>query len=177
MLKRCLFFIAMFYTATVSGEPFVIHDAGRGVSTAPFQKLFSQDDVRDFRQSWIFGDLPDADISEAPAPPEVYPLTTTHMTPKRIDQPIEGYYPRMFFPVCIVGDDDLSIEWVERNRRYLAESGAQCFLVSAASAESAEPVLRLLDGIMVYPGNGDAIAQYFKVDHYPILITDRYASQ
>jgi integrating conjugative element protein (TIGR03765 family) len=169
--------MASLCTTMVLAEPFVIYDSGIGLSTAPYKKLFSQDDVRDFRQSWIFGELPNSGISEISAPPEVYPLKTTLMHPKRIDQPIEGYYPRMFFPICIVGDDELSLSWVERNRQYLAESGAQCFLVSAESAASAEPVLRLLDGILVYPGNGDAISQYFKIEHYPILITDRYASQ
>ncbi|MGD9171833.1 MAG: integrating conjugative element protein [Candidatus Thiodiazotropha sp.] len=176
-MKYWLLLLSIFYIHASTAEPLVIHDSGIGISTAPYKKLFSQDNIMDFRHSWIFGDLPEADIASQPVPPNVYPITTTLMTPKRLTQSIEAYFPRMVFPICIVGDDELSHDWVKRNRRILAESGAQCFLVSASSAESADPILRLLDGILVYPGNGDAIAQYFKIKHYPVLINDRYASQ
>lgn len=176
-MKFLLFLSTLFYVATAQAEPLVIHDSGSGISTAPYKQLFSNDDIRDFRDSWIFGDLPEPDVAKTPPPKPVYPLSTTRLSSKRLDKPLEGYYPRMLFPVCVVGDDDLSLEWVERNRQQLAESSAQCFLVSAQSAETAAPILRLLEGILVYPANGDAIADYFGIRHYPILITDRYASQ
>ncbi len=158
-------------------EPLVIHDSGMGVSTAPYKGLFNNDDIRDFRDSWIFGDLPDQDAGKQARPDPVYPITTTKLTPKRMTQAQEGYFPRMLFPICVVGDDELSLDWVERNRQHLAQSGAQCFVVSARSAESVAPLMRLLDGILTYPANGDALADYFGIKHYPVLITDRYASQ
>jgi len=169
--------LATFCVGFAQAEPQIIHDSGLGVPTVPYKSLFSNDDVRDLRDSWIFGELPEPDPAGRAVPMDIYPITTERLTPKRFEQPLEGYFPRMLFPVCVVGDDELSLQWVKRNRRYLAESGAQCFLVSAGSAESVAPVLRLLKGIVVYPANGDAIADYFKIKHYPVLITDRYASQ
>lgn len=176
-LSSRLLLLTTFCVGFAQAEPLIIHDSGVGVATAPYKLLFNNDDVRDLRDSWIFGELPEADPVAQAGPVEIYPITTARLTPKRFEQPIEGYFPRMLFPVCVVGDDDLSLQWVKRNRRHLAESGAQCFLVSARSAESVAPLLRLLKGIVVYPANGDAIADYFKIEHYPLLITDRYASQ
>lgn len=178
MLSRCLLLLVLSLSSGFArAEPLVIYDSGRGVATASYKQVFNNDDIRDFRDSWIFGDLPKPDQPDEPATIKVYPITTTRLTPKRMEKPLEGYFPRMLFPVCVVGDDALSLEWLERNRRHLADTGAQCFIVSARSAETAEPLLRLLEGIVVYPANGDALADYFKIQHYPVLITDRYATQ
>jgi integrating conjugative element protein (TIGR03765 family) len=159
-------------------QPYVIFDSGMGVSTAPYQGLFNSDSIQDLSDSWVFGELPaqDTDAQGKPEKP-IYPITTTKLTAKRMDQPLEGYFPRLIFPVCIVGDDELSLTWLERNREHLGQSGAHCFVVSARSAQSAAPLIELLQGIPSYPANGDAIADYFGIKHYPVLITDRYASQ
>ena len=54
---------------------------------------------------------------------------------------------------------------------------AQCLLVAAETAEEARALLRLAQGLSIYPAHGDAIAEHFKIQHYPVLITDRYVTQ
>jgi integrating conjugative element protein (TIGR03765 family) len=167
----------MLIPGLVLAEPYVIFDSGMGISTASYKGLFNNDNISDIRDSWVFGQLPVLEADDKEKSVNIYPINTTKLTPKRLDQPQEGYFPRLLYPICVVGDDELSLAWLERNREHLGQAGAQCFIVSAYSAESAAPLIELLSGIPSYPADGDAIADYFGIKHYPVLITDRYASQ
>lgn len=156
-------------------EPLVIYDNGSGISTRTYTQLFSGVDIPDFRESWLFNELPSK--KKAVPPKSFFPLKTKKLTPARIEQERERYFPKMLFPICIIGTDELSLTWIEQNRVRLAEMNAQCLLVSAASKEAAAPILALAKGLLVYPADGDAVADYFQLDHYPVLITERYISQ
>ena len=83
----------------------------------------------------------------------------------------------MIYPICVIGTDDLSVAWVTRNLQTLVEMNAQCLLVAAESEAQARALLELAPGLSIHPAHGDAIADYFKIAHYPVLITDRYISQ
>ena len=164
-------------SSLVQAEPLVIYDAGKGVPTAPYLSLFTTGEtVPDFRQTWVFQELPEEHADKAtPAP--TFPIRTTRLTPKRLTVEQEGYFPNMLFPLCVIGTDELSKAWLERNLRPLLEMQAQCLLVSAETPEEASELVAIAPGLVIYPANGDAIADYFKIAHYPVLITDRYVSQ
>lgn len=157
-------------------EPFVIYDAGLGVSTAPYTQLFSGEEIPDFRDSWLFQDLPEAE-STLPTPMRSFPITTRKLTPRRITEEKATYFAVMAYPICVVGTDDLSREWLTRNFQQLIKMNAQCLLVSAKSKADAHSLLQLTQGLSVYPANGDTIAETFKIAHYPVLITHRTISQ
>jgi integrating conjugative element protein (TIGR03765 family) len=178
MLKWLLVVLPLFSRIALA-EPYVIFDSGMGVSTDPYKGLFNTLNTQNIGDSWIFKEIPeqDKDTDQDKAVKNLYPITTTKLMPKKIDQPLEKYFPRMPFPICIVGDDEISVSWLERNRHHLGQTGAQCFVVSAHSAETAAPLNKLLTGIPSYPANGDAIAEHFGIKYYPVLITDRYATQ
>jgi integrating conjugative element protein (TIGR03765 family) len=159
-------------------EPRVIYDAGRGVATDRYLTLFSASQMpefRDFSQSWLFQEMPakTAPVKE----PDLFPIRTRRLTPQRLYQEQESYFALMPYPVCVVGTDPLSRAWLKRNLGQLVAMDAQCLLVAAETAEEAQELLSLTQGLMVYPANGDAIAEYFKIQHYPVLISDRYVTQ
>jgi integrating conjugative element protein (TIGR03765 family) len=167
--------------SSVGAEPVVIYDSGQAKSTYPYRQLFGPmtGESQKIQDSWIFGELPKEEASDS-ARQDIdwsFPLVTKKMTAKRMDKPIDGYFPRMMFPVCVLGDDSLSLEWLRRNRDNLVSINAQCFIVSATNSETVKPLLHLLEGIIAYPANGDVISDYFKVSYYPVLITERHASQ
>ena len=157
-------------------EPTVIYDAGLGVSTASYTQLFSGEEIPDFRDSWLFKELPEADAA-VPTPSSTFPITTTKLTPRRITEEQATYFAVMAYPICVIGTDDLSREWLTRNLQPLIEMNAQCLLVSAESEADARSLLQLAQGLSVYPAHGDAIAETFKIEHYPVLITHRTISQ
>ncbi len=166
----------MLIGSLAQAEPFIIYDAGQGVSTALYTQLFSGEPIPDFRDSWLFKALPQSDTAEV-TPEPTFPITTSRLTPKRLTQAQDSYFAAMIYPICVIGTDALSREWVMRNRQPLVEMNAQCLLVSAESEGAARELLALAPGLAIYPAQGDAIAAHFKIAHYPVLITDRTISQ
>ena len=164
--------------ALAQAEPRVIYDSGQGVSTKTYVALFTTAEVpefRDFSQSWLFQDLP---AQSAPAKEsDIFPIRTRRLTPQRLYQEQESYFALLPYPVCVVGTDPLSRAWLSRNLKQLVAMDAQCLLVAAETAEEARALVSLAQGLMVYPANGDAIAETFKIQHYPVLITERYVTQ
>jgi integrating conjugative element protein (TIGR03765 family) len=175
-VRLLLVFLLCTFSAWIHAEPLVIYDSGQGVSTAPYKALFTGGEMPDFRNSWLFKELPQADATGS-SPEKTFPIRTTRLTPRRLTQEKESYFALMAFPICVIGTDELSKQWLSRNLQHLIEMNAQCLLVSAESAEEASELLELAQGLQIYPAHGDAIADYFKIEHYPVLITDRYVSQ
>ncbi len=176
MKRRVLAIILTLCFSLAHAQPFVIYDTGRGVSTASYTQLFSGEEIPDFKDSWLFNTLPAADAA-GPTPQSTFPITTTRLSPRRITEEKETYFAVIAFPLCVIGTDDLSRLWLERNLHHLVAMNAHCLLVSAESAEDARSLLELTKGLAVYPAHGDAIADYFKIEHYPVLITQRTISQ
>ncbi|MEN8168117.1 MAG: PFL_4695 family integrating conjugative element protein [Pseudomonadota bacterium] len=166
----------LLFGSQVQAEPLVIYDAGQGVSIARYKTLFSAGETPDFRNSWLFKELPEADAA-GPTPEKTFPIRTSRLTPRRLTRERESYFAAMIYPICVIGTDDLSKAWIMRNLQPLIEMNAQCLLVAAESGEEARELLKLAQGLAIFPAHGDAIAEYFKIEHYPVLITDRYVSQ
>lgn len=162
---------------TVNAEPHVIYDSGTAIPTSKYEALLSGETMPDFRDTWIFKEMPGA-IREVDKPPkEMFPITTSLLTPKITNINKEVYFSLMAFPICIVGADSLSIEWIKKNKRHLVKNSAHCMLVEAKDLESAQELMKVMKGILVFPADGDVIAKYFKIKHYPVFITERYISQ
>jgi len=169
-------FITLFFNSVHAG-PQVIYDSGTAISTAKYEALLSGEQMPDFRDTWIFKEMPGA-IREVDKPPkEMFPITTSLLTPKVTNVNKEVYFSLMAFPICVVGADELSIAWIKKNKRHLVKNSAHCMLVEAKDLESAQELMTVMKGILVFPADGDVIAKYFKIKHYPVFITERYISQ
>lgn len=177
MLRLIIILIFSFFLlpSFVVAEPEIIFDTGRTTSTMPYRKMLTDSQVPDFGESWFLNKMPK---SSDPKNPETwFPITTTRMSPKRLENESEIYLTQLPVPICIIGTDELSIEWLRLNIKHLIEINAQCWLVQANHIDEVKMLSKILKSVSITPANGDAISRYFKIKHYPVLITDRYVYQ
>ncbi len=176
MSIRILYFTVLFSTTnSLTAEPEIIFDSGRTVLTDSYRKMLTDSQVPDFGESWFLNKKPG---KVDPGNPETwFPIITKRMTPEIIDKEKDVYLSQLKAPVCVIGTDDLSMEWAERNQRNLKKMKAQCWLVQANNIKEVRKIGEILKNVPITPANGDAISRYFKIKHYPVLITNRYISQ
>lgn len=160
-------------------EPVVIYDSGNTVSSDKYTNFFSTDIQPDFiKDGWVFNAEPKPDVeTEAPDSTLAFPVRTTKLTPARIESSKAQYIASLPGPMCIVGSDPLSKKWIRRNYKALRQSNAMCIIVQANSESDAHELAMMLSGLLVNLGDGDTLADYFKIEHYPVLITERSISQ
>lgn len=169
--------VAFLFSATdiFASEPQVIYDSGSAVSTDRYAEILKDVRVPDFGKSWIFGNI--QQIQDSPSDPTIWlPLKTTKMTPGFIKEDIHVNY-HMDEPVCIVGSDEVSRRWIVRMVEQLKKMNATCWIVQANDIHDYSDIDTLLNGVLLMPAEGDAIADFFHITHYPVIINQRYITQ
>jgi integrating conjugative element protein (TIGR03765 family) len=91
-------------------------------------------------------------------------LSPGHATPRKARFDL----PR---PVCVLGADPASLQWVEAMRESLIQMNAICWLVAAESLGDLKRVNAATPGLSVLPFKGEVLVQKFGLTHYPALIT------
>jgi len=81
---------------------------------------------------------------------------------------IEAPGLRSFF---VVGDDEVSANWLHRNAASLRERGAVGLVVNVETVETLNRLRTLAPGIPLSPVSGDDLAERLGLHHYPALIT------
>lgn len=163
----------------ISAEPTVIFDQG-GVSTETYRQILQPPTkVPDFGGQWVQTYSPL--IQRNPENLSLWlPLSTSRLTPKRL---ADGYEKEVHFadldaPICIIGSDELSLHWIKLHLDNLARLKARCWLVQADDFDAFRTVSTLLQGrVLMTPADGDMIADFFGIRHYPVFIDQRYISQ
>ncbi|VVM79438.1 hypothetical protein PS663_02240 [Pseudomonas fluorescens] len=74
-------------------------------------------------------------------------------------------------PLFLVGDDELSRNWLSQRRDQLQQLHAVGIVVNVASAERFAEVQRWADGLQMVPAPSNDLAQRLGIKHYPLLIT------
>lgn len=144
----------------------VILDTGEGQPTAPYLERIEQE--------------PDSD--QAPPRPPVNDALT-HMLPVEPSRlrvaPLRGepstevlerlqHLPR---PLCLVGSDEQSMNWLAHHREALRQAGAVCMLVQAGTRKDLERVRDVARDIPVQVAHGDDLAARLQLEVYPVLIS------
>lgn len=80
-------------------------------------------------------------------------------------------------PLCLIGYDDYSLAWLQKNREVLARYNAVCFVMSATSLNQIKRIKDVAGDVIVQPVSGEQIALDFKVPAYPALIFDGWVVQ
>ncbi len=160
----------------VYAEPRIILDRG-GVSTEPYRRVLENTEVPDFGGEWVQTYSPR--IQKDPQNPSVWlPLRSDKLSPAKIEVVQEVYYSTLESPICIIGSDPLSLRWLKTNLQNLIDVKARCWLVQAKNFNDFSTVSKLLNGrVLMTPADGDAVAGFFKIKHYPVIIDQRYISQ
>ena len=173
VISICLILFGL-YIEGANAEPIVILDDG-GVSTEPYRRVLQSDEVPDFGGLWVQANL--SRIQQDPDNPDVWLPLTTRMTPARIDVE-QAVNFNLDAPVCVIGSDPLSLHWIRQNLDKLVQVKARCWLVQARDFQAFSAVSQALQGrVMMTPADGDIVADYFGLSHYPVVIDQRYISQ
>ncbi|EGJ6191144.1 integrating conjugative element protein [Escherichia coli] len=74
----------------------------------------------------------------------------------------------------LIGDDDLSREWLKANAGALAEQHAAGMIVNVTDMDA---MRELAPGVSLAPASGSELARRLQIAHYPVLITDTGLTQ
>ncbi|WP_408326293.1 integrating conjugative element protein [Paraburkholderia agricolaris] len=173
--RRRLGLIAIYAISLASGCPnawpteiqrtlTVIEDRG-GASALPYYRALNL--------------LPDAsDTPPASAPSVIpHPATESDMLPVRSALLSPGdVTPRLIRapglrPVFVVGDDPLSLAWLQRRAGTLRDLNAIGLVVHVDTRTALDSMRRLVPGLQLSPTPADDLAQRLGLRHYPALIT------
>ena len=174
-----IIFVAALLSVSVFAEPEIIVDEG-GVSTNTYRQILQPPvTVPDFGGLWVQTYSPL--IQRNPENLSLWlPLSTQKLTPKRLAESDEKEvnFGDLDAPICIIGSDELSLRWIKLNLDTLARLKARCWLVQASSFSDFTAVSKLLRGrVLMTPADGDMIADFFGIRHYPVFIDQRFISQ
>jgi len=161
----------------VHAEPIVLFDSGKTVPTFHYKQILQGNSIPDFGKMWATDKAVEVDESNDPKDPANWlPVATTKLSPGLIKSR-KVRFDQLVSPVCIIGSDEKSLAWIKKYRSVLLKNNVLCWLVSAKNLDEVQQVITALSGVSMSPANGDAIAKFFSIKHYPVLITQRFIEQ
>ncbi|MDP1574343.1 MAG: integrating conjugative element protein [Coxiellaceae bacterium] len=105
----------------------------------------------------------------------IYPIRSHLLTPEKVKKrSINMALPQ---PIFIVGDDAISKKWLMRYQTRLTTLHAKGFVVNVDSQESMRSLQQTFPGLPLMAMNGDALAKWLQLAHYPVLISDKLIEQ
>ena len=175
--ERVLLLILLSISHTARAEPVVLFDSGNTVPTYSYKQILQGVSIPDFGQLWAADKVIEIDKSSDPTDPANWlPVSTRKLSPGRVTAR-EVRFNQLASPVCVVGSDEKSLNWIKKYRSALLQNNVLCWLVSAENLEQVQQVVIALDGVSMSPADGDAIADFFSIAHYPVLISQRFIEQ
>lgn len=101
---------------------------------------------------------------------DMLPVTSERLSPGEVRfRPLE--LPSRMTPFFLVGDDALSLRWLEARGEPLRELNAVGLIVEVATSEGLERLREAATGLELRPTPGDDLAQRLGLAHYPVLVT------
>jgi len=80
-------------------------------------------------------------------------------------------------PVFIIGDDDLSRQWLAQRGAELKRLNATGFVVNVADQDRLKALQVLLPGNDMVPVSGSDLARRLQLTHYPLILTEKGLAQ
>lgn len=110
-------------------------------------------------------------------------VTEANMLPVRAERISPGAVARREInapglrPFFMVGDDDLSRQWLEERGEALRAMGAVGMVVNVETAAALSQLRSIIPTVTMLPTPGDDVAGRLGLEHYPVLITDKSIEQ
>ncbi len=161
-------------------EPNVLHDSG---NTVPIDQFINVDSsvARALKPS--IKNTPGSDSSSTLKTepikidePTALPIQTQSLSVGKVKKR-QVNIPDLKTPVCVVGSDEQSLNWLATNRDQLARIGARCLLIQAENQADIDRIKKQAEGLHVITAPGNAMTDSFGLQHYPALISKKWIEQ
>ncbi|WP_199638816.1 integrating conjugative element protein [Serratia sp. PAMC26656] len=119
--------------------------------------------------------LPSGQPGVGDAQANMLPVSTPELTPGEVtDRPLQLPGIGALF---IVGDDDVSRNWLQVNAQELKSRHAAGLVVNVSNLPALQSLQALVPGVPMAPASGSELARRLQLSNYPVLITDTGLSQ
>lgn len=80
-------------------------------------------------------------------------------------------------PICVIGYDRLSQQWLSEHASALAQHGAVCLLAQAQALSEVKQLQEIAPGVVIQPVSAQKIVEQVGVPAYPALIFNGWVAQ
>nr|WP_084257134.1 integrating conjugative element protein [Pasteurella testudinis] len=80
-------------------------------------------------------------------------------------------------PIFLVGNDNMSVAWLQSKKQYLASLHAIGLVVNVDSLSALIALREIAPELTLIPTPGDDLAERMNLQHYPVLITEQGLTQ
>jgi len=106
-----------------------------------------------------------------------FPIHTPEMSPGPVRRRTIKHQAGLPQPICLVGVDQRSIQWIQRNRNALLKNKAVCLVIEAPTLGAYRALEKILGAIPHYAATASDIARLHHLEHYPMLISRKGIEQ
>lgn len=160
-MKQILSLLALIVTLPLAAQAAsltVVEDRG-GVSALPYYQGLNPEPAQTQHQAPV----PQPTLAQG------FPVRSQRLTPGNVQG--RALNAPGLQPFFLVGDDELSRQWLASRGETLHRLGAVGLVVNVSSAERLAVIRRWTGGLAVSPVVGDDLAARLGLTHYPVLIT------
>ena len=100
---------------------------------------------------------------------DMLPVKSTSLSPGPFESRVHSVAGLR--PVFLVGDDDLSRQWLQRRGDVLRDLNAVGWVVNVQRGAALAELRALGAGLEMVPATADDLAQRLGIEHYPALVT------
>lgn len=147
----------------------VIYDSGRTVDIRPYlddiapPNINQQDYLRKVKSL-------EASQKARASGTKYYPIKTPELSPGRVIAR-KVTLPTFTSPLCLIGDDKMSLTWLIKLAPKLAQFNTTCLLVNVRNEKRLNAIRKMAPAISIIPANATELAKKIHVTHYPVLIS------
>lgn len=160
-MKQILTLIALTLTLPLAAQAAsltVVEDSG-GVSALPYYQGLNPEPAQTQHQVPV----PQHTLAQG------FPVRSQRLTPGTVQG--RALNAPGLQPFFLIGDDELSRQWLASRGETLQRLGAVGLVVNVSNAERLAVIRRWNGGLAVSPVVGDDLAARLGLAHYPVLIT------
>ncbi|THA05876.1 integrating conjugative element protein [Rodentibacter pneumotropicus] len=114
-------------------------------------------------------------IPETVTEADMLPVVSHKLTPGNV-KPIVLELIGMS-PIFLIGNDDLSRQWLSKHYKNLLSQQAVGLVVNVATLDELNQLRSLAPNLVLLPTSADDLSDRLKLSHYPALITETGVSQ
>jgi len=154
--------LTAYFTLTGAGaSPVVIYDSGKTVSITTYTDVIKIYNPKKVKPITVFNPLP---------------IETPNLSPGIVKKrPIEQ--PYLTNPIFLIGSDQLSYNWLAKNKELLMRINAIGMLVNVETMKELKYVSQLAKGLKIIPAPAIDLAKQLGLRRYPVLISKQFIEQ